>query len=296
MTKKLDLSDGAWRSRLTPEQYQVLRRKGTEAPFCGGYAESRAHGDGTYRCAGCGAALFESAAKFDSGTGWPSFGRPLPDAVESESDRAHGMVRTEVHCARCGGHLGHVFDDGPAPTRARYCINSVSLAFEPARPAGILTATFAAGCFWGVESAFAAIDGVVATRVGYEGGASEDPSYEDVCEDDTGHAEVVEVDYDPGHVPYEHLLDVFWRCHDPTTRNRQGPDVGSQYRSAIFYHSPEQRAAAEASKRALEAKGTLRRPVVTEIVPATRFWRAEEYHQHYFAKRGMPSCHVLRDE
>jgi peptide-methionine (S)-S-oxide reductase len=155
------------------------------------------------------------------------------------------------------------------------------------------TATFAAGCFWGVEDAFRRVEGVVSTAVGYMGGTVNDPTYEDVCTDQTGHAEVVRVEYDPHQVAYEALLDVFWNCHDPTQRNRQGPDVGTQYRSAIFFHSPEQEAAAKASREKLEAIDPYKeRKIATEIAPATDFWRAEEYHQQYLEKRGGPSCHT----
>jgi peptide-methionine (S)-S-oxide reductase len=153
-------------------------------------------------------------------------------------------------------------------------------------------ATFAAGCFWGVEEAFRHIDGVVDTAVGYEGGTLENPTYEDVCTDRTGHAEVVEVTFDPARVSYAQLVDFFFSIHDPTTLNRQGPDVGTQYRSAIFYHTPEQEAIARAAKERLQASGRFRRPIVTEIVPASTFWRAEEYHQRYLEKRGLSSCHV----
>jgi peptide-methionine (S)-S-oxide reductase len=153
-------------------------------------------------------------------------------------------------------------------------------------------ATFAAGCFWGVEEAFRQVPGVTGTAVGYEGGTTDRPTYEDVCTDTTGHAEVVEVEYDPARASYEQLLDVFWANHDPTQLNRQGPDFGTQYRSTIFYHTPEQRAAAEASKAALQASGRFRRPVVTEVTPAGPFWRAEEYHQRYLQKRGRGSCHL----
>jgi peptide-methionine (S)-S-oxide reductase len=153
-------------------------------------------------------------------------------------------------------------------------------------------ATFGAGCFWGVEEAFRQVPGVTNTAVGYAGGATERPTYEAVCSDTTGHAEVVEVEYDPARVSYEQLLDVFWANHDPTQLNRQGPDVGTQYRSAIFYHTPEQQAAAEAAKAALAATGRFRRPVVTEVTPAGPFWRAEEYHQRYLQKRGRGSCHL----
>ncbi len=154
------------------------------------------------------------------------------------------------------------------------------------------TATFAAGCFWGVEETFRQIKGVKATAVGYTGGHFDHPTYEDVCTDRTGHAEAVQVQYDPKEVSYEQLLKVFWENHDPTTLNRQGPDVGTQYRSAIFYHTPEQKAAAEAAKQALAASGKFRREIVTQIVPAATFWKAEDYHQQYLEKRGMSSCHL----
>jgi peptide-methionine (S)-S-oxide reductase len=153
-------------------------------------------------------------------------------------------------------------------------------------------ATFGAGCFWGVEAAFRQIKGVKATTVGYMGGKLKDPTYQDVCTDRTGHAEVVEVEFDPSEVSYEDLLRVFWDNHDPTTLNRQGPDTGTQYRSVIFYHTPEQEAAAKASKEALAKSGRYKRPIVTEIVPAPEFWRAEEYHQQYLEKRGLAHCHI----
>ncbi len=153
-------------------------------------------------------------------------------------------------------------------------------------------ATFAAGCFWGVEAEFRNVPGVVDAAVGYTGGKTANPTYEDVCSDETGHAEAVEVEFDPARVTYERLLDVFWENHDPTTLNRQGPDVGSQYRSAIFFHSPEQKAKAEASRDRLTASGRYKRPVVTEIAPAGTFWRAEEYHQRYLEKRGQAHCKI----
>jgi peptide-methionine (S)-S-oxide reductase len=154
-------------------------------------------------------------------------------------------------------------------------------------------ATFAAGCFWGVEAAFAAIPGVTATAVGYEGGATDRPTYRDVCTDTTGHAEAVELDFDPEKIGYEALLDAFFSLHDPTTKDRQGPDWGTQYRSAIFYHSPEQEAAARAKIEQLTAEGRYKpRRIVTQVVPAQTFWRAEEYHQRYLEKRGQASCHI----
>jgi peptide-methionine (S)-S-oxide reductase len=154
------------------------------------------------------------------------------------------------------------------------------------------TATFAAGCFWGVEVTFRNVDGVLDVTVGYTGGSTENPTYKQVCTDATGHAEAVEVVFDPHRVSYEELLEVFWQSHDPTQVNRQGPDYGSQYRSAIFFHSPEQAEAARRSKEALDASGRLRRPVATEITPASTFWRAEEYHQRYLEKRGQATCRI----
>src|SRR6266542_3448158 len=153
-------------------------------------------------------------------------------------------------------------------------------------------ASFAAGCFWGVEAAFRQVEGVLGTAVGYEGGGFENPTYEDVCSGRTGHAETVEVDYDPSRVSYDQLLDVFWGNHDPTTLNRQGPDAGEQYRSAIFFHTPDQQAAATVSKEKLEKSGKYRRPIVTRIQPASRFFRAEEYHQRYLEKHGLAHCRI----
>ncbi len=153
-------------------------------------------------------------------------------------------------------------------------------------------ATFGAGCFWGVEAEFRKIKGVKSTAVGYEGGHTERPTYQDVCTDRTGHAEVVEVTYDPAEVSYQDLLNVFWENHDPTQVNRQGPDTGTQYRTAIFYHTPEQQQIAEQSKSERSASGKYRRPIATEIVLAATFWRAEEYHQQYLEKRGLATCHI----
>jgi peptide-methionine (S)-S-oxide reductase len=153
-------------------------------------------------------------------------------------------------------------------------------------------AAFAAGCFWGVEAAFRQVEGVLSTAVGYEGGRTENPTYEQVCTNTTGHAETVQVEYDPSHVSYEQLLDVFWNNHDPTQLNRQGPDVGTQYRSAVFFHTPEQQAAAIASREQRSASGQYKRPIVTEITPASKFYRAEEYHQQYLEKRGLAHCRI----
>jgi len=153
-------------------------------------------------------------------------------------------------------------------------------------------ATFGAGCFWGVEATFRQVEGVAGTAVGYMGGTLKNPTYQDVCTDRTGHAEVVHVEYDPSKVSFDQLLDVFWENHDPTTLNRQGPDVGTQYRSVIFFHTPQQEAAAKASKERLQSSGKYKRPIVTEIVPAAEFWRAEDYHQQYLEKRGLAHCRI----
>ncbi len=298
MGDKLTLTDAEWQKRLTPEQFSVLRRHGTEAPFCANYQALKHDAAGTYVCSGCAAPLFAVGTKFDSGTGWPSFFQPLPGRVESTTDSSHGMERDEVHCARCGGHLGHVFDDGPAPTGKRYCINAVSLTFvpEPApsaatKPTSML-ATFGAGCFWGVEATFRAIPGVVDAQVGYEGGTLANPTYHQVCGGDTDHAEVVQVEYNPAVVSYAKLLEVFFANHNPTTPNRQGPDVGTQYRSVVFFHSSEQQQAAIAAKAALETDQRFKRPIVTQVVAAQPFYRAEEYHQRYLEKHGLPNCHL----
>jgi peptide methionine sulfoxide reductase msrA/msrB len=282
---------------LSPEEREVILSKGTERAFCGNLLDNKK--EGVYVCRLCGLPLFSSDAKFNSGTGWPSFFQPFDRAhVREIVDRSHGMVRTEITCARCDAHLGHVFDDGPKPTGLRYCLNSVSLTFHekgtelPAasRPIATQTAYFAGGCFWGVEDRFQQTPGVIDAVSGYMGGKTPKPTYKAVCYEDTGHAEAVRVTFDPARITYRQLLEKFFRYHDPTQLNRQGPDVGDQYRSAIFAADQAQLDEARAFVKEQNANPRFKgRQVVTQVVLASStngFHDAEEYHQDYHLKNG----------
>ncbi len=277
---------GAMRYRdLTPEEERVMVHRGTEAPFSGAYVDH--FEEGVYHCRRCGAALFDSADKFSSGCGWPSFDGEVPGAVERRPDP--DGLRTEITCAACGSHLGHVFrGEGFTPSNLRHCVNSISLEFRARGETE--TAVFAGGCFWGVEHHFRQVPGVKSVVSGYTGGGTENPSYRDVCSGETGHAEAVKVVFDPSLVSFEELARLFFEIHDPTTPNRQGVDLGSQYRSAFFWTREEQKQTVEKLIGILRGRGY---DVVTEVEPLGPFWPAEEYHQDYFGKNGVRSgCHV----
>jgi len=275
-------------NKLTPEEERVIVNKGTEPPFAGKYYKF--NDSGTYVCKRCGAPLYRSTDKFESECGWPSFDDEIPGAVKRTLD-ADGE-RTEITCAACGAHLGHVFE-GERFTKknVRHCVNSISLNFIPAaKETTTEKAYFAGGCFWGVQHLLEKSDGVISTRVGYMGGHTEHPTYEDVCNHGTGHAETVEVEFDPSKTNYETLAKLFFEIHDPTQLNRQGPDFGDQYRSAVFYTSEAQKQTAEKLIGILKSKGL---KVVTEVTKAGPFWVAEAYHQDYYDRTGKePYCHI----
>jgi peptide methionine sulfoxide reductase msrA/msrB len=286
--------------KLKPDEAKVILAKGTEAPFCGNLLDN--HKDGVYICKLCGLPLFSSDAKFNSGTGWPSFFQPFDkDHVAQHTDSSLGMTRTEILCQRCGAHLGHVFDDGPKPTGLRFCLNSVSLDFIEkkdgkldlplaSQPVKTATAYFAGGCFWGVEDNLQQIPGVIDAISGYMGGKTKNPTYDDVCSHESGHAETVKVVFDPDKVSYKELLGWFFKIHDPSQLNRQGPDVGDNYRSAIFAADAKQ--VDEANAFIAEQAKTKRfagRTIVTQVVGPDKsgpFYKAEEYHQDYHLKHG----------
>lgn len=283
---------------LNEEEKYVIEKKGTERPFTGKYLHLKAKG--LYLCRKCGNPLYTSDSKFDSHCGWPSFDDEIKGAVKRTVD-ADGS-RTEITCAKCQGHLGHVFvGEGLTLKNTRHCVNSVSMVFKST--GSVLTkkdkivdhkqtAVFALGCFWGAEYYFKKKAGVLSTAVGYTGGAVRNPTYSQVSAKHTGHYEAVSVTYDSSKISYEELVKLFFEIHDPGQENGQGPDIGPQYRSAVFVRNDEERASVKKLIKILKDKG---HKVATEILPTANFWKAEEYHQDYYGKnKKTPYCHFYK--
>jgi peptide methionine sulfoxide reductase msrA/msrB len=268
---------------LSPFEKQVIIDKGTERPFSGKYNDF--FQEGNYVCRQCGAVLYSSKDKFKSGCGWPAFDDQVGSGVERLPDK--DGRRTEIVCSNCKGHLGHVFEgEGLTEKNTRHCVNSVSVDFVPLARKSVVVA---GGCFWGVEYWLSKLPGVLETTVGYTGGEVKDPTYKQVCSGDTGHIEAVEVVYSPSQTNVEEILKIFFETHDPTQKGRQGPDVGEQYSSVIFYEDAEQKKVAENLIEVLEGKGL---DVVTELRKLEKFYSAEGYHQDYYLKKGStPYCH-----
>lgn len=272
---------------LLAEVVHVIRDKGTEIPFTGEYENWKQ--PGTYLCRQCGLALFRSQSKFHSACGWPSFDEEIAGTVKKHVDK--DGLRMEILCARCNSHLGHIFNgEGLTAKDTRYCVNSVSLDFvTDLRVKDTEEAIFAGGCFWGIEYYFKRLKGVLKTEVGFIGGNNEQVSYEQVCVGDTGHFEATRVIYDPKVIDYEKLAKCFFEIHDPTQTNGQGPDIGEQYLSVIFYYDEIQKCIAKQLIAILEQKGYR---VATRLLPVTPFRRAEHYHQDYYDKnQKAPYCH-----
>jgi peptide methionine sulfoxide reductase msrA/msrB len=275
--RKVRKSEEEWRAQLTPEQYRVARKKDTESAFSSEMCIL--FEPGLYVCVCCRTELFDSSEKFQSGTGWPSFTQPIkPNAVAYHADNSHGMQRIETTCNTCEAHLGHVFPDGPEPSGLRYCINAVVLEKVTS---GAEKATFGGGCFWCTEALFKEVMGVHSVENGYSGGTLENPTYQEVCGGNTGHAEVIHITFDPQVVSYSDLVRLHLSSHDPTTLNQQGADKGTQYRSVIFTHDAEQERIAK--QVIADMQPLLDKPIVTEVQPFRAFFKAEDHHQNYYA-------------
>lgn len=274
-------------TNLSPEERKIIVDKGTEAPFTGEYNEF--FDAGLFICRACKTPLYESNTKFNAGCGWPSFDDELEGAVVRKEDFSAGRIRTEICCSKCDGHLGHVFEGEQITEKnTRHCVNSLSIQFKSYK--NLSKVYFGAGCFWSVEKLFKIQKGVYLSQVGYMGGDTENPRYKDICTGDTNHAEVVEVYYDEKVISFTDLLNIFWENHNPTTPNQQGFDIGSQYRSVVFYTSENQKKIAEESILVQELNW--KKTIVTEVIIAPIFYRAEEYHQNYLNKNNLGSCGV----
>ena len=272
---------------LTSDELAILKNKGTEPPFTGEYNDF--FEAGIFICRACKTPLYESNTKFNSGCGWPSFDDEIENAIVRYEDLSGGRARTEICCAKCDGHLGHVFvGEEITEKNTRHCVNSLSLQFKAY--INLEKATFGAGCFWQVEKIFKATTGVYLSSVGYMGGNTENPTYEEVCKGQTNHAEVVHIHFNPDIISYAEVLEIFWNNHNPTTKNRQGLDVGTQYRSVVFFHSEEQMKIVESSLK--QQSKNWKNPIVTQIISAEKFYRAEEYHQNYLNKNNLGSCGI----
>ena len=274
-------------STLSPEEKHILKDKGTETPFTGEYNE---HFEaGIFICRACDNPLYESNTKFNSGCGWPSFDDEIEGAITHYEDLSGGQVRTEICCKKCDGHLGHIFLGEQITAKdTRHCVNSLSIRFKAYSK--LQRATFGAGCFWSVEKLFKATEGVYLSRVGYMGGDTETPTYEEVCSGTTNHVEVVDIYFNSEKVSYTTLLSLFWNNHNPTTLNRQGLDIGTQYRSIVFYHNEQKQKGVELSIN--EQQKNWENEIVTQIIPSQTFYRAEEYHQNYLNKNNLGSCGI----
>lgn len=295
-TNQLPKTEEQWKQVLTNEQYYILREKGTERPFTGKWLLN--NDKGVYKCAGCGNELFTSDMKFNSHCGWPSFDKEIAGGkINQTEDVSHGMHRIEITCAKCGGHLGHIFDDGPTETGKRYCVNSVSLEFVPENATtnnNLDTIVLGGGCYWCVEAVYEMLDGVIKVESGFSGGTVENPTYKQVCTGETGHAEVVQITFDKTKTNIAEILKVFFTVHDPTQLNRQGNDVGTQYRSVIYYKNQEQKTTSEQIIAALQQEKVYADPIVTEVSPLQKFYKAEDYHQNYYQQnKQQPYCNLV---